>query len=211
MKALTKRQRQVLDFISDYICEQGYPPTIREICHEMNIKSTNGVSEHLETLYRKGYLLRDETRTNVARAMRPKHLPTVAKGSYLVPLVGQVTAGAPRLAFENMESNICMDRDLLGQHRDVFALKITGDSMIEDGIRDGDLVFVNRTQDARDGDIVIVLIGEEATCKRFYKENRRQIRLQPSNSTMEPIYVGYSMFLETMILGVVIGCYHSFK
>ena len=83
--------------------------------------------------------------------------------------------------------------------------------MIEDGIRDGDLVFVNRTQDARDGDIVIVLIGEEATCKRFYKENRRQIRLQPSNSTMEPIYVGYSMFLETMILGVVIGCYHSFK
>ena len=93
MKELTKRQRQVLDYISDYICERGYPPTIREIGAEMNIKSTNGVSEHLETLCRKGFLIRDEHGTNLARAMRPKHLPTIPKGTFQVPLLGQVTAG----------------------------------------------------------------------------------------------------------------------
>ena len=141
MKELTKRQRQILDYISDYICDQGYPPTIREIGQEMGIKSTNGVSEHLETLYRKGYLVRDESRSNLARAMRPKHLPTTAKGSHLVPVLGSVTAGAPRLAFEDVEDQLCIDRDLIGKYRDVFALRIEGESMIDDGINDGDLVF----------------------------------------------------------------------
>jgi repressor LexA len=209
MKELTKRQRQVLDYISDYICERGYPPTIREIGNEMGIKSTNGVSEHLETLWRKGYLIRDEDRSNLARAMRPKHLPTVPKGAFLIPLVGSVTAGAPRLAVEESEDALCVDRSLVGDHRDVFALKIDGDSMIERGINTGDMVFVHRTSIAKDGDIVIVLLDEEATCKLFYREGK-EIRLQPANASMEPIYISKKSFTDTCILGVVIGVYHSF-
>ena len=208
MKELTTRQRQVLDFISDYICDRGYPPTIREIGDHMGIKSTNGVSEHLETLWKKGYLVRDEERSNLARAMRPRHLPTVPLGAYQIPVVGQVTAGAPRLAIEECEDTIHFDRSLVGENRDVFALKIDGESMIERGIYDGDLVFVRRCNTAKDGDIVIALIGEEATCKTFYHEGK-EIRLQPENSSMEPIRVKKSQFLDTMILGVVIGLYRS--
>ncbi len=208
MKELTTRQRQVLDFISDYICDRGYPPTIREIGDHMGIKSTNGVSEHLETLWKKGYLIRDEERSNLARAMRPRHLPTVPLGAYQVPVLGKVTAGAPRLAVEECEETIHFDRSLVGDHRDVFALKIDGESMIERGIQDGDLVFVRRCSDAKDGDIVIALIDDEATCKTFYREGKK-IRLQPENETMEPIYVSRNMFRETMILGVVIGVYRS--
>ena len=209
MKKLTARQREVLDYISDYICDRGYPPTIREIGDELGIKSTNGVSEHLETLWKKGYLIRDEDRSHLARAMRPRHLPTVPIGAYQVPVLGEVSAGMPQIAIEQCEDTLHFDRSLVGDHRDVFALRISGESMIERGINDGDLVFVRRTRDAKDGDIVIVLIEDEATCKTFYREGRK-IRLQPENSTMEPIYVAHNMFRETMILGVVIGLYRSF-
>ena len=208
MKKLTARQREVLDYISDYICDRGYPPTIREIGDQLGIKSTNGVSEHLETLWRKGYLIRDEERSNLARAMRPRHLPTVPLGAYQIPVLGEVTAGAPRLAIEECEERLHFDRSLVGEHRDVFALRIDGESMIERGIQHGDLVFVRRTNEAKDGDIVIALIDDEATCKTFYREGRK-IRLQPENETMDPIYVSHSMFKETMILGVVIGVYHT--
>ena len=209
MKTLTPRQRQVLDFITDHICEHGFAPSIREICTAMSIKSTNGVSEHIETLCRKGYLVRDAQR-NLARAIRPKHLPTGNRGTLEIPVLGEVTAGAPRLAVEESEEKICVDRTLLGEERDVFALRIAGESMIERGIHNGDLVFVRQTRDAKDGDIVIALIGEEATCKLFYREpNRRRIRLQPANASMEPIYVAKDAFRETMILGVVIGLYRA--
>jgi repressor LexA len=207
-KELTTRQRQVLDYISDYICERGYPPTIREIGDHMGIKSTNGVSEHLETLWRKGYLIRDEERSNLARAMRLKHLPTVPVGALQIPLLGEVTAGAPRLAIQEAEENLFFDRQLVGDNRDLFALRIDGESMIERGIFDGDIVFVKRTNQAQDGDVVIALIEDEATCKTFYREGKK-IRLQPENSTMDPIYVSRSMFRETMILGIVIGVYRS--
>ncbi len=209
MKTLTPRQREVLDFITDYLCEHGFAPSIREICAAMNIKSTNGVSEHIETLCRKGYLTRDPQR-NLARAIRPKHLPTGNRGTLEIPVVGEVTAGAPRLAVEESEERICVDRSMVGTDRDVFALRIAGESMIERGIQNGDLVFVRQTRDAKDGDIVIALIGDEATCKLFYREpSRRRIRLQPANSTMEPIYVAKDVFRETMILGVVIGLYRA--
>jgi|LauGreDrversion4_2_1035121.scaffolds.fasta_scaffold191702_2 repressor LexA len=209
MKTLTPRQRQVLDFITDHICEHGFAPSIREICTAMEIKSTNGVSEHIETLCRKGYLVRDAQR-NLARAIRPKHLPTGNRGTLEIPVVGEVTAGAPRLAVEESEERLCVDRSLLGEERDVFALRIAGESMIERGIHHGDLVFVRQTRDAQDGDVVIALIDDEATCKLFYREpNRRRIRLQPANATMEPIYVAKDAFRETMILGVVIGLYRA--
>jgi len=209
MKTLTPRQRQVLDFITDHICEHGFAPSIREICTAMGIKSTNGVSEHIETLCRKGYLLRDAQR-NLARAIRPKHLPTGNRGTLEIPLLGKVTAGAPRLAVEESEERLCVDRSLLGEERDVFALRIVGESMIERGIHDGDLVFVRQTRDAKDGDVVITLIGDEATCKLFYREpSRRRIRLQPANAAMEPIYVAKDVFRETMILGVVVGLFRT--
>lgn len=209
MKTLTPRQRQVLDFITDHICEHGFAPSIREICTAMGIKSTNGVSEHIETLCRKGYLLRDAQR-NLARAIRPKHLPTGNRGTLEIPLLGKVTAGAPRLAVEESEERLCVDRSLLGEERDVFALRIVGESMIERGIHDGDLVFVRQTRDAKDGDVVIALIGDEATCKLFYSEpSRRRIRLQPANAAMEPIYVAKDVFRETMILGVVVGLFRT--
>jgi len=209
MKTLTPRQRQVLDFITDHICEHGFAPSIREICTAMGIKSTNGVSEHIETLCRKGYLLRDAQR-NLARAIRPKHLPTGNRGTLEIPLLGKVTAGAPRLAVEESEERLCVDRSLLGEERDVFALRIVGESMIERGIHDGDLVFVRQTRDAKDGDVVIALIGDEATCKLFYREpSRRRIRLQPANAAMEPIYVAKDVFRETMILGVVVGLFRT--
>jgi len=217
MKPLTKRQRQVLDFISDHICDHGFAPTIREIGVEMGIKSTNGVSEHIETLIRKGYLVSEES-PNIggkkkgkrpARSIRPKHLPNTPKGTLQIPVVGQVTAGMPRLAVEESEDLIYFDQSLVGDARDIFALKITGESMIEKGIHDGDIVFVHRTLNAKNGDIVIALIEDEATCKLFYKEHRR-VRLQPANSSMEPIYVEPGIFTERMIQGVVIGLYHAF-
>ena len=216
MKPLTKRQRQILDFISDYICEHGYAPTIREIGAEMNIKSTNGVSEHIETLTRKGYLIREEAEHGTkkrgkrpARSIRPKHLPTISKGTLEIPLVGKVTAGQPIHAFEETEDLIYFDQSLVGDARDIFALKIQGESMIEKGINDGDIVFVHRTREVKNGDIVIALLDEEATCKLYYQEPGR-VRLQPANATMDPIYVAPGAFTKTMIQGVVIGMYHSF-
>ena len=148
MRELTKRQRQILDYISDYICDRGYPPTIREIGNAMGIKSTNGVSEHLETLWRKGYLIRDEKRANLARAMRPKHLPTTPQGSFMVPLLSLETGKTSpetgqlelriKLTSEQKASvvnTLCVDRSLMGESRDVFAFKAADNSMIDRGIR----------------------------------------------------------------------------
>jgi repressor LexA len=218
MKPLTKRQKEILDFISQHICEHGYAPTIREIGKEMGIKSTNGVSEHIETLTRKGYLIREEADhtskkrgKRPARSIRPHNLPTISKSELAIPLVGRVTAGQPRLAVEETEDLIYFDRSLIGDARDIYALRINGESMIEKGIHDGDVVFVHRTRNASNGDIVIALLDDEATCKLFYREpEHRRVRLQPANASMEPIYVEPGKFNETMIQGVVIGLYHSF-
>ena len=208
MKELTKRQRQILDYISDYICTEGYPPTIREIGEAMGIRSTNGVSDHLIALSEKGYIERDGLRS---RTMRPCHLPKTPRGVMEVKVLGQVTAGVPRLAVEDDEAEtLCIDRDLVGNNRDVFALRIDGDSMINDKICDGDLVFVQRRAHANAGDIVIALIDDEATCKRYYPEPEQgRIRFQPANDALEPIYVSEREFKETTILGVVVGVYHS--
>ncbi|MEE2789265.1 MAG: transcriptional repressor LexA [Myxococcota bacterium] len=202
MKALTHRQQQILDFISMSISERGYPPTIREIGLRMGIRSTNGVNDHLKALERKGFLVRDDLKS---RAMRPVSMESETE-FVDVPVLGRVAAGEPILAVENAEDTVRIDRVLLGPHRGVFGLRIVGESMIDDGIFDGDYVFVKKTKAADDGSIVIALIEDEATCKRIYRE-KEAIRFQPANDTMAPIYVRRQDFRETMIIGVVVGVY----
>lgn len=205
MKGLTRRQKQILDYITDSIRTRGYPPTIREIGDEMGIKSTNGVNDHLKALERKGHLRRDDLKS---RAMRPVHMDTTPVDPNLVeiPVLGRVAAGEPILAVEDAEDTVKIDRLLVGPHQEVFALRIVGDSMIEDGILDGDYVFVRKVAVARKGDTVIAMIDGEATCKRYYPEGD-QIRFQPANSSMEPIMVHKREFRQTQILGKVVGVY----
>ncbi len=203
MKGLTSRQQEILDYISSSITGRGYPPTIREIGKHMGIKSTNGVNDHLKALERKGFLRRDDLKS---RAMRPVHLDGE---TVQVPVLGRVAAGEPILAVEHAEDSVKIDRCLLGGHKEVFALRIVGESMVDDGIHDGDYVFVKKTPTARPGEIVIAMIEDEATCKRYYPEGDR-IRFQPANDAMAPIYVHRDSFRETMIIGRVVGVYRQY-
>jgi repressor LexA len=210
MKGLTPRQREILDFITRSIQENGYPPTIREIGGHMGIRSTNGVNDHLKALERKGFLMRTDLKS---RAMRPVHMPSAppapaaADDSIIeIPVLGRVAAGEPILAVEHAEDTVRIDSFLLGGQREVFALRVVGQSMIEDGILDQDYVFVRKMPTANRGDTVIALIEGNATCKRYYPEGDK-VRLQPANEAMEPIYIHQRDFRETMILGKVVGVY----
>ncbi|MCA9685724.1 MAG: transcriptional repressor LexA [Myxococcales bacterium] len=199
---LTARQREALDFITYCLDERGYPPTLREIGEHMGIRSTNGVNDHLKALERKGYLVREELKS---RALRPVDFDD-AKVS--VPIIGHVAAGQPILAQENIRDRVTIDRFFIGKvpSREVFGLIIRGDSMIEDGIYDGDYIFVRKQSTAENGETVVVMIDGDATCKRIYFEGER-IRLQPANETMAPIYVSRSEFRAVDILGKVVGVY----
>lgn len=196
---LTKRQQQVLDFIQECIEERGYPPTMREIGEAMGIRSTNGVNDHLKALERKGYLTRQ---TLKSRALQPAD----AGGALTIPLVGAVAAGQPLLAVENVEDQLRIDRSLLGAGEADFALRVKGDSMIEDGIFDGDYVFVRKQPTARAGETVVAMIEDEATVKRYYPEEGR-VRLQPANAQMDPIVVDAAEARALELLGVVVGIY----
>jgi len=228
---LTDRQQQILDFITGSINERGFPPTLREIGEHFGIKSTNGVNDHLKALEKKGHLRREDLKS---RAMRPVALDNVvslAERRYrspgmgelggptgLVPLddddlveiniIGRVAAGQPILAVENVEDTVKIDRVLVGGHREVFGLRIVGESMIEDGIFDGDYVFVKKTAVARAGEIVVAMIEGEATVKRYFPEGDR-IRFQPANSNMSPIYVRKAEFKSVDIIGIVVGVYRK--
>jgi repressor LexA len=214
MEELTERQREILAFIVKETESRGFPPTIREIGEEMDIRSTNGVNDHLKALERKGYLNRGEQQsrslvaTKRARALLGLGVKKES-GLMEVPLLGKVAAGAPLLAQENVEDSVRIDSFLLGgQGREVFALRVKGHSMIDDGIFDGDYLFVRKTPQAQPGDIVVALIEDEATVKRYYPEGER-IRFQPANATMQPIYVSKADFRSTMILGQVVGVYRK--
>jgi len=215
MEELTDRQKEILTFIVKETETRGFPPTIREIGEEMDIRSTNGVNDHLKALERKGYLLRGEQQSRALvptkRARLVLGLGTHKKeGDILdIPVLGRVAAGAPLLAVENIEDSVKIDSFFLGGNgREVFALRVKGESMIEDGIFDGDYLFVKKTPGAQPGDIVVALIEDEATCKRYYPEADR-IRFQPANAKMEPIYVEKADFRSTMILGLVVGVYRK--
>ncbi|HJL43164.1 MAG TPA: transcriptional repressor LexA [Myxococcales bacterium LLY-WYZ-16_1] len=233
MQDLTPRQRQILDFITRRIDDQGYPPTIREIGEEMGIRSTNGVNDHLKALERKGFLRREGLKS---RALRPVDMavnwdgaageaaaPAVTRSDPLVSAVipdggdpvevkvlGRVAAGSPILADENPEATVFVDRFFLGRAPvdGVYALRVSGDSMIEGGILDGDYIFVRKTIDAKRGDVVVAMIDGEATVKR-YEPDGSIIRFVPENSSMEPIEVRREDFRDTSILGVVVGVYRK--
>lgn len=219
---LTKRQMTVLSFIIECIDTEGYPPTIREIGNHMRIKSTNGVNDHLKAIERKGYLEREDGKS---RALKPLYNPdgtfyqrgaissddttTVFEEEIRrVPIVGRIAAGLPMLADENTEEFLALGEGLLGRSGDIFGLRVSGESMIEDGIHDGDYIFVAKQKTARNGEIVAVMVEGEATVKRFYREGSR-IRLQPANASMEPIYVNAADGRDTDILGRVIGVYRK--
>ncbi len=227
MTGLTDRQLEVLRYIARQIEDAGYPPTIREIGEALDIRSTNGVNDHLKALERKGFLTRDPVKsralipTSRARealgepAHRSANVIPFARGGpkpggrlVEIPIVGRVAAGQPILAQERIEDTVQVDSFLLGTAKKVYGLRVQGDSMIGDGILPGDYIFVKKQLDAHDGEIVVAMIDDEATVKRVYFEADR-VRFQPSNPRMAPIYVRESDFRSTMILGVVVGVYRK--
>src|SRR6201992_3180909 len=212
MQGLTQRQQMVLDFIRQSITDRGYPPTLREIGARMGIRSTNGVNDHLRALERKGYLTREDMKSRALRPCETTALPSAEPanddGGVLVDIqvLGRVAAGLPLLAEENVIDTVRIDRTLVRGGREVFGLRVTGDSMIEAGIMSGDYIFVKKQSTAERGDIVVALIGDKATVKYFHPE-RDYVRFQPANSQMPPILVRASDFKSTMLLGKVVGVY----
>ena len=211
MQGLTKRQEQTLDFIRSSIEDRGYPPTLREIGEHMGIRSTNGVNDHLRALERKGYLTREDMKSRALKLVEDQAPPPANKLSadddlIEVRVLGRVAAGLPLYAEENVIDTVRVDRMLVRGGRDVFGLRVTGDSMIDAGILSGDYIFVKKQSTADRGDIVVALIGDEATVKYFYPE-RDYVRFQPANGTMAPILVRASDFKSTMLLGKVVGVY----
>lgn len=212
MQGLTKRQEQTLDFIRKSILERGYPPTLREIGEYMGIRSTNGVNDHLRALERKGYLRREDMKSRALKLMEdavPANSPNVANDDLIeIRVLGRVAAGLPLFADENVIDTIHVDRMMVRGGRDVFGLRVTGDSMVDAGILSGDYIFVKRQPTAERGDIVVALIGDEATVKYYYPE-RDYVRFQPANAQMAPILVRATDFKSTMLLGKVVGVYRK--
>ena len=212
MQGLTARQEQTLDFIRRSIEERGYPPTLREIGEYMGIRSTNGVNDHLRALERKGYLRREDMKSRALKLVSgmgnaPEPVKAAPDDDLVeVQILGRVAAGLPLLAEENVIDTVRVDRMLVRGGREVFGLRVTGDSMIEAGIMSGDYIFVKKQSTAERGDIVVALIGDEATVKHFFPE-RDYVRFQPANSQMAPILVRASDFKSTMLLGKVVGVY----
>jgi repressor LexA len=209
MQGLTQRQSQTLEFIRQSINERGYPPTLREIGEHMGIRSTNGVNDHLRALERKGYLRREDMKSRALKLVEEAPTSTfqaLDEDILEIQVLGRVAAGLPLLAEENVVDTVRIDRMLVRGGRDVFGLKVTGDSMIDAGILSGDYVFVRKQATADRGDIVVALIGDEATIKYYYPE-RDYVRFQPANSQMAPILVRATDFRSTMLLGKVVGVY----
>lgn len=203
-QALSEKQKKILNFLKQEIRTKGYPPSVREICDAVGLKSTSTVHGYLERLEKKGLIRRDPT--------KPRAIEILDDTTYVfkkelvnVPIVGRVTAGQPILAVENIEDTFPIPAEYLHNHNnDVFMLSVRGESMIEAGILDGDMVIIEKKPTAKNGDMVVALIEDEATVKTFYKE-KDHIRLQPENPAMEPIIVR-----DVSILGKVIGVIRMF-
>jgi len=199
---LSQRQTKILEFIKEEIRKKGYPPAVREIGEAVGLLSSSTVHGHLQTLEDKGYIRRDPTKPRAIEILDSSSEALEMKKVVQVPIVGRVTAGQPILAVENIEGTLPLSADFVRQDN-VFMLRVQGESMIGAGILDGDYIIVRQQSDARNGDIVVALIGDEATVKRFFKE-RTLIRLQPENPTMEPIYSQ-----DVSILGKVVGVFRT--
>lgn len=183
MRSGGENQQKILDFIRSEIETKGYPPSVREICAAVGLRSTSSVHMHLTQLEKKGLIRRDATKPRALEL-----LDSPLSKARTVPLVGKVTAGQPILAIENIEDQLIIPNDLAAMDTELFALRVQGESMIEAGILDGDIVIVHSQERSENGDIVVALIGDEATLKRIYYENGH-VRLQPENHTMAPIIV----------------------
>jgi repressor LexA len=207
---LTERQQKVLSFISSSIESRGYPPTLREIGEHMGIRSTNGVNDHLKALEKKGYLEREDLKS---RALRPISLDGAGPTGQMVdvPILGRVAAGEPILAIEDASDTVKVDRFFLGSNREVFALKVKGDSMINAGIFDGDFIFVKKQLVAKKGEIVVAMIENEATVKYFHPEPEKdQISFIAANERYAPIVVRKRDWKSVNLVGVVVGIYRRF-
>ena len=200
---ISAKQQEILDYIKVEILKRGYPPAVREICEAVNLRSTSSVHSHLETLEKNGYIRRDPTKPR-AIEICDDNFQMVRTEMVSLPVVGQVAAGTPILAEENIDSYFPVPAELVPQGES-FVLKVKGDSMINVGIFSGDQIFVNACNTAHNGDTVVALIDDSATVKTFYKEDGH-IRLQPENDTMDPIIVD-----DCQILGTVFGVFRFYK
>lgn len=198
---LTAKQAEILEFMKKEILKKGYPPTVRDICEAVNLKSTSSVHSHLETLEKNGYIRRDPTKPRAIEILDENFYNTRCEVA-TVPVVGRVAAGEPILAVENVDSYFPIPTDMLS-NKETFILVVKGESMINMGIFDGDYIVVEQCNTANNGDVVVALVDDAATVKRFYKENGHY-RLQPENDYMDPIIVN-----QVEILGKVTGLYRK--
>lgn len=199
---ISVKQKEILDYIKSEILNRGYPPSVRDICEAVHLKSTSSVHSHLETLEKNGYIRRDPTKPRAIEIIDDTF--NLSRREVVnVPLIGRVAAGEPLLAVENIETYFPIPAEYMPNH-EAFMLKVKGESMINAGIFDGDNVLVQKQNTASDGDMVVALVEDSATVKTFYKEEDHY-RLQPENDTMEPIIVD-----DCAILGKVFGVFRFF-
>ena len=196
---ITDKQREILEYIKSEILNKGYPPTVRDICEAVKLKSTSSVHSHLETLEKNGYIRRDPTKPRAIEIV-DDNFNLTRREVVNVPMIGRVAAGQPILAVENIDSYFPIPAEFM-PNAESFMLRVQGESMINAGIFDGDIIFVEKTNNVRNGDTVVALIDDSATVKTFYKE-AGHIRLQPENDSMEPIIVE-----NCEIIGKVFGVF----
>ncbi|ABR34717.1 MULTISPECIES: transcriptional repressor LexA [Clostridium] len=195
------KQSEIYEFLKSYTESKGYPPSVREICEAVSLRSTSTVHGHLKRLEKKGMIKRDPSKP---RALEIAELSMPKKEMINIPIIGKITAGLPILATENIEDTFTLPLDFIKHDRELFMLRVSGESMVNAGIRDNDLAIIESAQTAINGDIVVALIEDSATIKRFFKE-KDHIRLQPENDAMDPIIVD-----DCMILGKLVGIFRSF-
>ncbi len=199
---ISAKQQEILDFLKNTILSTGYPPTVREICEAVHLKSTSSVFQHLEKLEKNGYIKRDESKPRAIEII-DDNFNMLRRETVSVPMVGRVAAGQPLLAVQNVESYFPIPAEYMPNAQS-FMLRVKGDSMINIGIFDGDTIIVQQQKTAKNGDIVVALVEDSATVKTFYKEDGH-IRLQPENDNMDPIIVE-----DCLILGKVFGVMRFF-
>jgi repressor LexA len=202
MADVKDKQSEIYEFLKTYTESKGYPPSVREICEAVSLRSTSTVHGHLKRLEKKGMIKRDPSKP---RALEIAELSAPKKEMINIPIVGKITAGLPILATENIEDTFPIPLDYIKHDKELYMLRVSGQSMVNVGIRDNDLAIIESSQDAINGDIVVALIDDSATIKTFFKE-KDHIRLQPENDTMDPILVD-----DCKILGKLVGIFRSFK
>lgn len=200
---ISKKQSEILEYIKSQILNKGYPPSVRDICEAVDLKSTSSVHSHLETLEKNGYIRRDPTKPRAIEII-DDNFNLVRREVVNVPIIGRVAAGQPLLAVENVESYFPIPTEFMPNEQ-CFMLQVKGESMINAGIFDGDTILVEQCQTARNGDMVVALVDDSATVKTFYREGDH-IRLQPENDYMDPIIVS-----DCQILGKVFGVMRFFR